>query len=98
MKLYAEQMGVPMDHVMVYDGSSPPLHYSVLAFTSPPRRFVCGNPTYEAGQRAAGINKAPIPAVPLAKHSSHDVPSLLPAHPTARLLYICNPTPPTGPL
>jgi histidinol-phosphate aminotransferase len=96
MKLYADQIGVPVDHVMVYDGSSPPLHYTVLSFTSPTRSFVCGNPTYEAGQRAAEIAKAPIHAIPLAKDYSHDVQAMAKADPNAGLIYICNPNNPTG--
>jgi len=96
MKLYAEQMGVPVDHVMVYDGSSPPLHYTSLAFTSPTRSFVCGNPTYEAGQRAAEIAGAKIHAIPLAKDHSHDVAAMVKADPGAGLIYICNPNNPTG--
>ncbi len=96
MKLYAEQMGVPVDHVMVYDGSSPPLHYTALAFTSPTKSFVCGNPTYEAGQRAAEIAGAKIHAVPLAKDYSHDVEAMVKADSGAGLIYICNPNNPTG--
>ncbi|RZU42857.1 pyridoxal phosphate-dependent aminotransferase [Edaphobacter modestus] len=96
MKMFAEQMGVPVDHVMVYDGSSPPLHYSSLAFTSSTRSFVCGNPTYEAGQRAAEIAGAKIHAVPLAKDYSHDVAAMVKADPNAGLIYICNPNNPTG--
>jgi histidinol-phosphate aminotransferase len=96
MKMFAEQMEVPVDHVMVYDGSSPPLHYSSLAFTSPTRSFVCGNPTYEAGQRAAEIAGAKIHAVPLAKDHSHDVAAMVKADPNAGLIYICNPNNPTG--
>ncbi|WP_263365055.1 pyridoxal phosphate-dependent aminotransferase [Edaphobacter bradus] len=96
MKLYAEQMGVPVDHVQVYDGSSAPLHFTVLSFTSPTRSFVCANPTYEAGQRAAEIAKAPIHAVSLAKDYSHDVRVMAKADPNAGLIYICNPNNPTG--
>jgi len=96
MKLYAEQMGVPVDHIMIYDGSSPPLHYSALAFTSPTRSFVCGTPTYEAGQRAAEIAGAKIHAVPLAKDYSHDVATMVKADPNAGMIYICNPNNPTG--
>jgi histidinol-phosphate aminotransferase len=96
IKMFAEQMGVPAEYVMVYDGSSPPLHYSSLAFTSPTKSFVCGNPTYEAGQRAATIAGAKIHAVPLAKDHSHDVAAMIKADPNAGLIYICNPNNPTG--
>ncbi|MDE1177203.1 MAG: pyridoxal phosphate-dependent aminotransferase [Edaphobacter sp.] len=96
MKLFAEQMGVPMDHVMIYDGSSAPLHFTTLAFTSPSRSFVCGNPTYEAGQRAADVNGAKIHAVPLSKDYSHDTEAMVKADPNAGLIYICNPNNPTG--
>jgi histidinol-phosphate aminotransferase len=96
MKLFAEQMGVPVNHVMIYDGSSPPLHYSSLAFTSPSKSFVCGNPTYEAGQRAAEIAGAKVHAVALAKDYSHDTAAMVKADPNAGLIYICNPNNPTG--
>jgi histidinol-phosphate aminotransferase len=96
MKLFAEQMGVPVDHVMIYDGSSPPLHYTSLAYTSPTRSFVCGNPTYEAGQRAAEIAGAKIHAIALSKDYSHDTEAMVKADPNAGLIYICNPNNPTG--
>lgn len=96
MKLFAEQMGVPVDHVMIYDGSSPPLHYSSLAFTSPSKSFVCGNPTYEAGQRAAEIAGAKVHGIALARDYSHDTEAMVKADPNAGLIYICNPNNPTG--
>ena len=96
MKLYAGQMGVPVDHVQLYDGSSAPLHYTVLSFVSPSRSLVCGNPTYEAAQRAADIAKAPIHAVPLCKDYAHDVEAMAKADSSAGLIYICNPNNPTG--
>jgi len=96
MKLFADQMQVPVSHVMVYDGSSPPLHYSVLAFTSPTRSLVTADPTYEAAGVAATVNKAPIHAVPLAKDYSHDVHAMLSADPHPGVIYICNPNNPTG--
>jgi len=96
MKLFAEQMGVPMDHVMLYDGSSAPLSFSVLAYTSPTRSLVVADPTYEAAAASATANKAPIHAVPLAKNYSHDVKAMLAADPNAGVIYICNPNNPTG--
>ena len=96
MTLFAEQMGLPVDHVMVYDGSSAPLHFTALAFTSPTRSFVSGNPTYEAGGRAAQIANAPIHAVSLTKDYSHDVRTMAKVDPNAGLIYVCNPNNPTG--
>ena len=94
--LYAQQMGVPADHVMLYDGSSAPLSYTVLAYTSPTRSLVTADPTYEAAGESAAANKAAIHAVPLAKDYSHDVQAMLAADPNAGVYYICNPNNPTG--
>jgi len=96
LKLSAEQMAVPTDHVAVYPGSSAPLHYTVLSFVSPSKSLVCGNPTYEAAQRAAEVAQAPVRAVSLAKDYSHDVRAMAKADPNAGLIYICNPNNPTG--
>ena len=46
---------MPADYVAAYPGSSEPLHYSVLAFTSPAKSYVTADPGYEAGMHAAGI-------------------------------------------
>jgi histidinol-phosphate aminotransferase len=96
MKLYAEQMEVPITHVMLYDGSSAPLSFSVLAYTSPTRSLVTADPTYEAAAASAAANKAPIHTVPLAKDYSHDVKAMVAADPNAGVIYICNPNNPTG--
>jgi histidinol-phosphate aminotransferase len=96
MKLFAEQMGVPADHVMIYGGSSDPLHFTVLSYTSPSRSLVVGNPTYEAAQRAAEIAGAKIHAIPLAKDYSFDTEAMVKADPNAGVIYICNPNNPTG--
>jgi histidinol-phosphate aminotransferase len=96
MTLYAKQMGVPIDHIMLYDGSSAPLSFTVLAYTSPTRSLVVADPTYEAAAASAVANKAPIHAVPLAKDYSHDVKAMLAADPNAGVIYICNPNNPTG--
>ena len=96
IKTFAQQMGVPADHVALYDGSSAPLSFTVLAFTSPTRSLVQADPTYEAAGESAKANKAPIHAVPLAADHSHDVEKMLAADPNPGVIYICNPNNPTG--
>lgn len=91
----ARQNQLPEDHIVVYAGSSEPLHYSVLAFTSPERGFVTADPSYEAGFRAAEIAKARISKVPLTATNAHDLKSMVAANPNAGLIYICNPNNPT---
>jgi histidinol-phosphate aminotransferase len=96
IKLYAEQMGVSASHVALFDGSSAPLAFAVLAFTSPTRSLVTAEPTYEAAGESAKANNAPIHTVPLAKDYSHDVKAMLAADPHPGVIYICNPNNPTG--
>jgi histidinol-phosphate aminotransferase len=96
IKLYAHQMEVPTDHVALYDGSSAPLSFTVLAYTSPTRSLVQADPTYEAASASAMANKAPIHAVPLAKDHAHDVKAMLAADKNPGVFYICNPNNPTG--
>ncbi len=94
--LAARQLGLPVDHVVVYAGSSEPLHYSVMAFTSPSAPYVTADPSYEAGTLAADAKKAPILKVPLTPAYAHDVKAMVAASPNAGLIYICNPNNPTG--
>ncbi len=96
MKTFASQNGLNPDYVFPYAGSSEPLHYSVLAYTSPTKGLVTADPAYEAADRAANISKAKITKVPLAKDYSHDVKAMVAADPNAGVIYICNPNNPTG--
>ncbi len=96
--LVAQQLNLPADHVLVYAGSSEPLHYSVLAFTSPSAPYVTPDPTYEAGAWAAQAAGAPIVKVPLTPTYAHDIRKMVAAAPNAGLIYICNPNNPTGTL
>jgi histidinol-phosphate aminotransferase len=97
-KLLSEQEGVKLDYVRVYPGSSAPLHQSVLAFTSPQKPFVMGDPGYEAGERAANFIGSKVVKVPLTRDYSHDVKAMLAAAPDAGLFYISNPNNPSGTL
>ncbi len=94
----AEVEGVPRDHVTPFAGSSDPLHRAVLAFSSPSRGVVVGDPGYEAPFRAAEFMGARVSRVPLTKDYAHDVKAMVTADPTAGLLYICSPNNPTGTL
>jgi histidinol-phosphate aminotransferase len=97
-KTLAEQEGVQPNYVAAFAGSSAPLHQAVLAFTSPERPLVMGNPGYEAGERAARFIGTKVVRVPLTQSYSHDVKAMAAAAPNAGLIYICNPNNPTGTL
>ena len=95
---FAQQNGLKEDYIAVYAGSSEPLHFTTLAFTSPTAGFVTGDPSYEAGMRAAQISGAKISKVPLTSTYAHDVKAMVAADPNAGVIYICNPNNPTGTL
>ena len=95
---YAATENLPPDYIAVYPGSSEPLHYSVLAFTSPSRSYVTADPGYEAGMHAAGIAGARIVKVALTSNYSHDVRAMLSKASDAGLFYVCTPNNPTGTL
>jgi histidinol-phosphate aminotransferase len=95
---FAKQHNLKEDYVAVYAGSSEPLHFTVLAFTSPSRGFVTADPSYEAGMAAANASGAKISKVALTPEYAHDVKAMVAADPNAGVLYICNPNNPTGTL
>ena len=95
---FAETEGIPADCIAAYPGSSEPLHYSVLAFTSPAKSYVTADPGYEAGMHAANVAGAKVVKVPLTSNYSHDVRAMLAKAPDAGLFYICTPNNPTGTL
>ncbi len=97
-KLQADLEGLKPNYVVPFAGSSAPLHQAVMAFTSPSRPLVMGDPGYEAADRAAKFVGAKTIKVPLAKDYSHDVKAMVAASPTAGVIYICNPNNPTGTL
>jgi histidinol-phosphate aminotransferase len=95
---FAEQQGLKREYIRTFPGSSEPLHYSVLSFTSLTRSYVTGDPGYESGGKAAKITGARIVNVPLTKSYAHDVPAMLAAAPDAGLFYVCTPNNPSGTL
>ena len=95
-KTVAAKEDLKPEYISVYAGSSEPLHFSVLAFTSKDRPYVTADPGYEAGARAAQAVSARVIKVPLTSTHAHDVKAMVAADPHAGLLYICNPNNPTG--
>jgi len=98
VKVFSEQQGLKPNYMAVYAGSTEPLHFTVLAFTSPERGYVTADPGYEAGMLAAGFAHAKVSKVPLKADYSHDVKAMVAADPNAGVFYICNPNNPTGTL
>src|SRR5580693_7899539 len=98
IKTFAAAEGLKPEYIRAFPGSSGPLHYSVLAFTSPAKSYVTADPGYEAGTHAAKVSGARVVKVPLTKTYSHDVKAMLAAAPDAGLFYICTPNNPTGTL
>lgn len=95
---FAESQGLKPGYLRVYPGSSEPLHFSVLAFTSASKSYVTADPGYEAGMFAAKVSGARVVKVPLTKTYAHDVAAMIAAAPDAALFYVCTPNNPTGTL
>jgi len=98
---FAKIEGLNPESVVPYAGSSEPLHYTVLAFTSPSKPLIIADPGYEAPMWAAKASGAPIIKVPLLDPkglATHDVKAMVAASATPGVIYICNPNNPTGTL
>jgi histidinol-phosphate aminotransferase len=96
---FAKIEGLDPMSVMPYAGSSEPLHWTVLAFTSKDKPLVIADPGYEAPMWAAKVSGAPVIKVPLADPkgaANHDVKAMLAAATNPGVIYICNPNNPTG--
>lgn len=97
-KQFARQEGLKPEYVRAFPGSGEPLHFTVLAFTSPTRSYVTADPGYEAGMHAAKISGARVVKTPLTSAFAHDVKTMVAAAPDAGLFYVCTPNNPTGTL
>ena len=93
---YASMHGLKPENIAFYAGSSEPLHYTTLAFTSPGKSLVMADPSYESANAAAHISGAKVHKVPLTAAYAHDIKQMVAADPNAGLIYIVNPNNPTG--
>jgi len=98
VETFAGMHGLKPENVHAFPGSSEPLHYTVMAYTSPHRSYVTADPGYEAGLFSSKQSGARIVSVPLTKSHAHDVKAMLAAAPDAGVFYICTPNNPTGTL
>jgi len=98
IKLFAQQEGLKTEYVRLFAGSSEPLHYTVLAYTSSAKSYVTADPGFEAGVFMSKVSGARVVAVPLTKTYAHNVRAMLASAPDAGVIYICNPNNPTGTL
>jgi histidinol-phosphate aminotransferase len=87
---------VPVDQVLLGDGSGEILKLCAAAFTSKDKKIVVANPTFEAIARHAGVAGAEIVKIDLTPDYSHDLKKMLAAANGAGLIYICNPNNPTA--
>lgn len=87
---------VPVDQILLGDGSGEILKLSAAAFTSKEKKIVTGNPTFEAIARHAGTAGAEAVKIDLTPDYRHDVQKMLVAAKGAGLVYICNPNNPTA--
>jgi histidinol-phosphate aminotransferase len=87
---------VPVDGVLLGDGSGEILKLSAAAFTSREKKLVLANPTFEAIARHAGVANAEVVKIDLTPDYSHDLKKMLAAAGGAGLVYICNPNNPTA--
>ena len=98
-EIFAKQEGLDPESVIPFAGSTEPLHYTVLAFTSKDKPLVIADPSYEAPMWAAQMSGASVIKVPLTDpkgEAKHDIKAMLAAASNPGVIYICNPNNPTG--
>ena len=92
--------GVPVDQILLGDGSGEILKLCAAAFTNNEKRVVTANPTFEALGAHAEVANADVVKIDLAADYSHDLRKMLAAADgpggKAGLVYVCNPNNPTA--
>jgi histidinol-phosphate aminotransferase len=98
--LLAEELArlhnIPVDQVLLGNGSGEILKLCAAAFTSAEKKLVTANPTFEFLGRHATTAHAEVIKIDLTPAYHHDLPKMLAAANGAGLVYICNPNNPTA--
>jgi histidinol-phosphate aminotransferase len=92
----ARMHAVPVEQVLLGDGSGEILKLSAASFTGRDKKIVIANPTFEAIARHAGVANAEVVKIDLTPDYGHDLKKMLAAATGAGLVYICNPNNPTA--
>lgn len=90
----AKLHGMPAECFLLGDGSSEILKLAASAFTSPERKLVLAEPSFEAIAIYAKARGAEVVTVPLDAAFAHPLQKM--AVDGAGLVYVCNPNNPTG--
>jgi histidinol-phosphate aminotransferase len=92
----AAHLSVPVDHVLLGDGSSEILKLAVAACAGPGRRVLVADPTFEAvGVYAANVG-IEVVKLPLTGDFRHPLEQMQSQAAGAGLVYVCNPNNPTA--
>jgi histidinol-phosphate aminotransferase len=101
----ARMNAVPVEQILLGDGSGEILKLAAAAFTNNDKKIVVANPTFEAIGRHASVARAEVVKIDLTSSYSHDLAKMLSAANgvsgsdgvnSAGLVYICNPNNPTA--
>jgi histidinol-phosphate aminotransferase len=87
---------VPVEQVLLGDGSGEILKLCAAAFTGRDKKMIVANPTFEAVARHASVAGADVVKIDLTPDYRHDLQKMLAAASGAGLVYICNPNNPTA--
>jgi histidinol-phosphate aminotransferase len=94
---FARQVGVPVDHVLVTQGSSEVLSVLALAYGMAGGEIVAPWPTFEDLPRWGDTLRATVHRVPLTPDLEHDLERMaMRLSAQTRLVFVCNPNNPTS--
>lgn len=94
----ARMNGIPVENVMVGNGSTQLLRTATQVFTSPTRPLVTAAPSYEEAPGYAELVGHPVVALPLDSQMMIDLDAMADAAQGAGMVFLNNPNNPTGTL